>query len=84
MNNAPILESEMNKIKARVSKAFKYQDISEAFHDVLDDSEGAGLGLIMAMMLLKSSGFPKESFTISRNENLTSVNLSIPCNIGKY
>lgn len=82
MNNAPIIESEMNKIKARVSKAFKYHDISEAFADVLDDSEGAGLGLIMAMMLLKSSGFPKESFTISRNENLTSVNLSIPCNIG--
>ncbi|HOP28115.1 MAG TPA: HDOD domain-containing protein [Spirochaetota bacterium] len=82
MNNAPILESELNKIKARVSKAFKYQDISEAFNDVLDDSEGAGLGLIMAMMLLKSSGFPKESFTISRNDNLTSVNLSIPCNIG--
>lgn len=82
MNNAPILESELNKIKARVSKAFKYQDISEAFADVLDDSEGAGLGLIMAMMLLKSSGFPKESFSISRNENLTSVNISIPCNIG--
>lgn len=82
MNNAPILESEMNKIKARVSKAYKYQDISEAFADVLDDSEGAGLGLIMAMMLLKSSGFPKESFSISRNENLTSVNLSIPCNMG--
>lgn len=82
MNNAPILESELNKIKARVSKAFKYQDISEAFVDVLDDSEGAGLGLIMAMLLLKSSGFPKESFSISRNENLTSVNLNIPCNIG--
>lgn len=82
MNNTPILESEMNKIKARVNKAYKYNDISEAFSDVLDDSEGAGLGLIMAMMLLKSSGFPKESFTISRNENLTSVNISIPCNIG--
>jgi len=36
----------------------------------------------MAMMLLKSSGFPKETFTISRNENLTSVNISIPCSIG--
>ncbi len=82
MNNTPILETELNKIKARVNKAFKYQDISEAFTDVLDDSEGAGLGLIMAMMLLKSSGFPKESFSISRNENLTSVNISIPCNIG--
>jgi len=78
INNNPILESEMNKIKSRVSKAYKYQDISEAFIDVLDDSEGAGLGLIMALMLLKNSGFPQNVFTISRNETLTSVNLSIP------
>jgi len=78
INNIPILESEMNKIKSRVTKAYKYQDISEAFIDVLDDSEGAGLGLIMALMLLKNSGFPQNVFTISRNDNLTSVNLSIP------
>ncbi len=78
INNNPILESEMSKIKSRVSKAYKYRDISEAFTDVLDDSEGAGLGLIMALMVLKNSGFPQNSFTISRNDNLTSVNLSIP------
>ncbi len=78
INNNPILESEMNKIKSRVTKAYKYQDISEAFIDVLDDSEGAGLGLIMALMLLKNSGFPQNVFTISRNDTLTSVNLSIP------
>jgi len=78
INNNPILESEMNKIKARVNKAYKYHDISEAFTDVLDDSEGAGLGLIMALMVLKNSGFPQNVFTISRNDTLTSVNLSIP------
>lgn len=78
INNNSILESEMNKIKSRVAKAYKYQDISEAFTDVLDDSEGAGLGLIMALMLLKNSGFAQNVFTISRNETLTSVNLTIP------
>lgn len=78
INNNPIIESEMNKIKSRVAKAYKYQDISEAFIDVLDDSEGAGLGLIMALMLLKNSGFPQNVFTISRNDTLTSVNLCIP------
>lgn len=78
INNNPILESELNKIRSRVSKAYKYQDITEAFTDVLDDSEGAGLGLIMALMLLKNSGFPQNVFTIGRNENLTSVNITIP------
>lgn len=79
-NNIPILESELNKIRSRVNKAYKYHDIAEAFTDVLDDSEGAGLGLIMALMLLRNSGFPKDSFKISRTDNLTSVNLSIPYN----
>jgi len=80
-NNITILKPELEKIKARVNKAFKYSDISDAFGDVLDDSEGAGLGLIMAIMLLKNSGFPKDSFKISRNDKITSVNISIPYNL---
>jgi len=80
-NNITILKPEFEKIKSRVNKAFKYNDISDAFGDVLDDSEGAGLGLIMAIMLLKNSGFPKDSFKISRNEKITAMNVSIPYNI---
>ena len=78
INNSQILESELSKIKSRVAKAYRYKNIPEAFTDVLDDSEGAGLGLIIALMLIKNSGFPKNSFTISRNNALTSINLIIP------
>ena len=81
INNAPILDSELKKIQARVSKAYKYQDISDAFDDVLDDSEGAGLGLIMALMLFKNSGFPSDAFKIYKKDNLTIVTLSIPKNM---
>ena len=55
-NNIPILDSELKKVKERIAKAYEYNDISDAFDDVTDDSEGAGLGLIMAMMLFKNSG----------------------------
>jgi len=78
INNSQILESELSKIKSRVTKAYRYKNIPEAFTDVLDDSEGTGLGLIIALMLIKNSGFPKNSFTISRNNALTSINLIIP------
>lgn len=81
INNTPILDSELKKIQSRVSKAYKYHDISEAFDDVLDDSEGAGLGLIMALMLFKSSGFPQDAFKIYKKDNLTIVTLSIPKNM---
>lgn len=79
-NNISILESELNKIKSRINKAYKYNDIAEAFTDVLDDSEGAGLGLIMALMLLKNSGLPRESFSITQDNKGTSASLSIPYN----
>ncbi len=79
-NNIAILEPELKKIKSRVSKAYRYNNIAEAFEDVLDDSEGAGLGLIMALMLLKNSGFPRDSFSIEQHETGTLASLNIPYN----
>jgi HD-like signal output (HDOD) protein len=81
INNNPIIDPELNKIKARINKAYTYTDMSEAFMDVLDDSEGTGLGLIMALMLLKNSGLPRESFSISKTEKLTSITLTLPTNL---
>jgi HD-like signal output (HDOD) protein len=78
INNTPILDNELKKIQSRISKAYKYTDISEAFDDVLDDSEGAGLGLIMTMMLFKNSGFPAEAFKIYKKDSLTIATISIP------
>ncbi|MCL1911616.1 MAG: HDOD domain-containing protein [Leptospirales bacterium] len=78
INNTPILDNELKKVQSRVSKAYKYTDISEAFDDVLDDSEGAGLGLIMGLMLFKNSGFPAESFKIYKKDNLTIATISVP------
>jgi HD-like signal output (HDOD) protein len=83
INNAPILDEELKKIDARSKKAYKYTDISEAFDDVLDDSEGAGLGLIMALMLFKNAGLPAESFKVMRKEKLTVATLTIPRKLNK-
>jgi len=83
INNIPILDSELSKINARIKKAYKYKDISEAFDDVLDDSEGAGLCLIMAMMLYKNSGLPADSFKIYKKGELTIATISIPQNISE-
>lgn len=78
INNTPILDEELKKIESRIRKAFSYSDISEAFEDVMDDSEGVGLGLIMALMLFKSAGFPPETYRIKCENNLTTASLTIP------
>lgn len=83
INNTQILPQEMEKITTKIEKAYAYSDISEAFDDVLDDSEGAGLGLIMAVMLFKNAGFSKDSFRITKKENLTIATIYLQINIEK-
>lgn len=78
INNSPILDVELRKVKDRVAKAYEYHNISDAFEDIIDDTEGAGLGLIMAIMVFKNSGLPADSFTITGDRGETAVSLSIP------
>ncbi|MBN2079889.1 MAG: HDOD domain-containing protein [Spirochaetes bacterium] len=78
INNVPILDAELSKINARIKKAYRYRDITEAFDEVLDESEGAGLGLIMALMIFKNIGMPPGSFRIYRKDDLTIAAIAIP------
>jgi HD-like signal output (HDOD) protein len=78
INNVPILDWELSKITARIKKAYKYNDIAEAFDEVLDESEGAGLGLIMAMMIFKNMGMRPDGFRIYRKNRLTIAAIAIP------
>ncbi len=80
INNSPILEEERRKIEWRIRKAYSYNEISDAFDDVMDDSEGTGLGLIFALMLCKNAGFPRETFQIKCENNLTIATITIPLN----
>ena len=83
INNTPIIDEELKKIESRIRKAFSYNDISEAFEDVMDDSEGVGLGLIMALMLFKNAGFPLQTYRIKCENNLTTATLNIPLKINR-
>lgn len=78
LNNSSILDAELEKINSRIAKAYSYEDISEAFEDILDDSEGAGLGLVMTTMLLKNSGLPADSLKIEKLQGFTQAVISIP------
>jgi HD-like signal output (HDOD) protein len=86
INNSPILEEESRKIEWRIRKAYSYDQMSDAFDDVLDDSEGSGLGLIFALMLCKKAGFPQETFQIRSENNFTKVtfNISLSSNRGQH
>ncbi|MDP3445095.1 MAG: HDOD domain-containing protein, partial [Ignavibacteria bacterium] len=82
MNNIQITAEEIARIKEKIQKASQYQDLGEAFMDAADDTEGAGLGLIMTMMMLKNDGLGVNSFKYESVQDKTSVIIDVPTSTG--
>ncbi|WCL49938.1 HDOD domain-containing protein [Leptospira sp. GIMC2001] len=79
-NNAPLLPEEQDRIQKRIDSAKKYNDLSDAFLDMGDNQESAGLGIILSQLLLKNSGIGQDRFKISSNGKETRVSLLVPDN----
>lgn len=77
-NNAAILPEELERIQLRMDRAKEYNDFSEAYDEVYDSTEGAGLGIVLVTLLLKNSGIGADSYTIKSEGDLTKCNLTIP------
>jgi HD-like signal output (HDOD) protein len=77
-NNAPIHPDELKRINDRIRKAKKYNDFSEVYCDVTDDTEGEGLGLVLTMLFLRNSGIGVNSLDIRSNERMTQTSLTVP------
>jgi len=77
-NNAIAVNSELDRIRDRLARSRQYNSLDEVFSKVLDDSEGAGLGLIILVLMLRKIGLKEDCFEISSNEKETVARLRIP------
>ena len=77
-NPAAIHSEELNRIKTRIEKAKEYLDFTQAYEDVYDDTEGAGLGIVLVILLLKNAGIDPSNYTIGTDGKVTRVALSLP------
>lgn len=77
-NNAPITQEELARINKRIEVAKNYNDLADAFSDVSDSQESAGLGIVLIQLLLKNSGIGADKFRIHTNEKLTRATLTVP------
>ena len=78
INNAPILPEEMERITLRKNKAMAYNDFTDAYEDIYDSTEGAGLGIVLVTLLLKNSGIDVKSYRIVSDGNSTRTSLTVP------
>ena len=80
-NNSPILPIELERIKFRMQKAIQYNDFSEAYSEIEDDTEGAGLGIVLTILLLKNMGIDPKYCTIEKIGKSTQTTLRIPSDL---
>ncbi|MDA3950034.1 MAG: HDOD domain-containing protein [Spirochaeta sp.] len=77
-NNTVITRKEQIRIYDRIARSRAFRTMEEAMTTVLDDSEGAGLGIVILVLMLKKLGLDEESFDIDVEGNETVARLSIP------
>ena len=77
-NNAAILPEELARIKLRIEKAKEFNDFTDAYDEVYDDTEGAGLGIVLTILLLRNSGIDESSFNIETDGKTTNTLFRIP------
>jgi HD-like signal output (HDOD) protein len=79
-NNVPITPKELTRVYDRIARSRAFESMEEAFSEVLDDSEGAGLGIVIMVLMLRKMGLTEKSFDLNQVGEETSASLTIPMN----
>ena len=77
-NNVAVTKTELIRIHDKLARSRQYNNLEEALAQVLDDSEGAGLGLVIMVLMLKKMGLDEDCFDILGTEKETIARLIIP------
>lgn len=77
-NNTEITRKELMRVYDRIARARAFSTMEEAFSLVLDDSEGAGLGIVIMILILRKIGLDEENFDIDVEDGETVARLIIP------
>jgi hypothetical protein len=77
-NNAAVTKPELARIHDKLARSRQYVSLEDALSQVLDDSEGAGLGLVILVLMLKKMGLGEDSFDILNTGKETVARIVIP------
>ncbi|MDR1893450.1 MAG: HDOD domain-containing protein [Spirochaetales bacterium] len=77
-NNSLISRKEQMRIYDRIARSRAFNSMEEALTSVLDDSEGAGLGIVILVLMLKKIGLDEDAFDIDVDGTDTVAKITIP------
>ncbi len=81
-NNSKLTVFEKERIQQKIDNVQQYHEMNEVFTKVLDQSEGAGLGIMIIILMLQKVGLSKDCFQVFSDdeENETVTRIILPCN----
>lgn len=77
-NNTPIAPAEERRLREKMKKSMAYNDIAEFYMDNMDNTEGAGLGIALIMIMMKGEGLDAALFRIATLPERTIARVEIP------
>jgi putative nucleotidyltransferase with HDIG domain len=77
-NNVELTRKEQMRAYDRIARSRAFDSIEDAFSAVLDSSEGAGLGIVIMVLMLKKIGLSEEAFELDVENGETVARLNIP------
>lgn len=80
-NGTPILEREMARIRERLVMARKFENLTEVLTHGFDDSEGAGFGLIIILLMLRKVNLDEKILNFENVGSGSKTTLRIPKNL---
>ncbi len=79
-NNAEITRYEQMRIFDRIARSRAYSSLEDAMENILDDTEGAGLGIVIMVLMLRRLGLDEDAFDVDVRNGETVAQLRIPIN----
>ena len=79
-NNVELTIFEYKRIHDKLSRAQQYESMAQAMDEILDDSEGAGLGLIIMILMLQKIGLTDENYQVLCENGETITRMVLPLN----
>lgn len=79
-NNSELTVEEYKRMHDKLSRAQQYTSVDQALTQVLDDVEGAGLGLIIMILMLEKIGLTEENFQVLCENGETITRIILPLN----
>ena len=76
-NNSVLTEFEFVRILEKLEHSKHIVSTQEAFDQILDNSEGAGLGIIIMILMLKKSGLSEKNLSFIKGKDETIVRLTV-------